>query len=136
MSRTSRTKGTLILDSEGLSKIVCDDHRFLARVAEARKANILAIVSAATLVEARDPKVSQERFDWAVSRLTIKPVTEDVARSASRLLAEHGMHGHQHAIDAMVAATALGVPGRRIMLTSDPKDMNKLCGKSVRVVGI
>jgi predicted nucleic acid-binding protein len=136
MSRTSRTKGTLILDSEGLSKIVRDDHRFLARVAEARKANMLTVVSAATLVEARDPKVSQERFDWAVSRLTIKPVTEDVARSASQLLAEHGMHGHQHAIDAMVAATALGVPGRRIMLTSDPKDMNKLCGKSIRVVGI
>ncbi len=97
---------------------------------------MLTVVNAATLVEARDPKVSQERFDWAVSRLTIKPVTEDVARSASQLLAEHGMHGHQHAIDAMVAATALGVPGRRIMLTSDPKDMNKLCGKSVRVVGI
>jgi len=128
--------GTLILDSEGLSKVIRDDHRFLARVVEARKASMLTVVSAATLVEARDPKTTQARFDWAISRVTIQPVTEDVAREASRLLSEHGMDGHQHAIDAVVAATALGARGPRIMLTSDPDDMNKLCGKSVRVVAI
>jgi predicted nucleic acid-binding protein len=126
--------GTMILDSEGLSKIVAKDRWVLSQLADARKSGMLTIVSAATLVEARDPKVSQARFDWAVSRLTIKPVTEEVARAASMLLAEARLHGHEHAIDAMVAATALAMPGRRIILTSDPKDMDKLCGKSVRVV--
>jgi predicted nucleic acid-binding protein len=130
-------KGTLILDSEGLSKVVAKDRWVLSQLADARKSGVLTAVSAATLVEARDPKVSQERFDWAVSRLTVKPVTEEIARAASRLLAKAGMHGHEHAIDAMVAATAIQATGPRIMLTSDPQDMYKLCeNKSVRVVEI
>jgi predicted nucleic acid-binding protein len=95
---------------------------------------MLVVTSAATLVEARDPRTSQARFDWALSRLTIEPVTEEVARAASRLLGKHGMHGHQHAIDAMVAATALAARAPKVILTSDPDDMARLCGASVRVV--
>jgi predicted nucleic acid-binding protein len=78
--------------------------------------------------------MDQARFDWAVSRLVIEPVTEDIARTASKLLALHGLHGHPHAIDAMVAATALAATPPRILLTSDPKDLAKLCGVGVRVV--
>ena len=94
------------------------------------------MVSAATLVEARNPQMNQARFDWAVSRLVIEPVTGNVARAASSLLAARGLHGHQHAIDAMVAATALAAPAPRILLTSDAEDLAILCGRSVRVVKI
>lgn len=128
--------GTVVLDSEGLSAIVNKDRWVMSQVTVARQDGMRVMTSAATLVEARDPRVNQARFDWAVSRLEVMPVTEAIARSASRLLAERGMYGHQHAIDAMLAATAIEAPGPRTVFTSDPKDMDKLCGKSVRVVGI
>jgi predicted nucleic acid-binding protein len=126
--------GTLILDCEGLSRIVDEDRWVMTQVKGARVDRMLVVTSAATLVESRDPRMKQARFDWALSCLTIEPVTEEVAREASRLLGKHGMHGHQHAIDAMIAATALAAPAPRIMLTSDPDDMARLCGASVRVV--
>ena len=126
--------GTLILDSEGLSRVIDDERWVMTQVKSARLNRMLVVTSAATLVEARDPRMKQARFDWALSRLTIEPVSEEVAREASRLLGKHRMHGHGHAIDAMVAATALAASAPRIMLTSDPDDMARLCGASVRVV--
>jgi predicted nucleic acid-binding protein len=126
--------GTLVLDCDGLSKVVLKDRTAMARLAQARVDSLRVVTSAATLVEARDPRTNQARFDWAVSRLVIEPVTEDLARAASKLLAAHRLHGHQHAIDAMVAATALAAAAPRIVLTSDPQDLAMLCGQSVRIV--
>jgi predicted nucleic acid-binding protein len=108
----------------------------MARLAQARIDGLRVVASAATLAEARDPRTTQARFDWAVSRLVIEPVTEDLGRAASKLVAAHQMRGHQHAIDAMVAATALAAAPPRILLTSDPDDLAILCGRSVRVVRI
>lgn len=126
--------GTLVLDCDGLSKIVLKDRMAMARLAQARVDGLRVVASAATLVEARDPSMNQARFDWAASRLVIEPVTEALARAASRLLASRRWHGHQHAMDAMAAATALAASPPRILLTSDPQDLGMLCGESVRVV--
>jgi predicted nucleic acid-binding protein len=128
--------GTLVLDCEGLSNVVLRDRATMARLAQARIDGLRVVASAATLVEARDPRTDQASFDWATSHLVVEPVTEDIARDASRLLAQHRLHGHQHAIDAMVAATALAAPAPRIVLTSDPADMTLLCGKSIRAVRV
>lgn len=128
--------GTLVLDCEGVSKTVLRDRMVMARLAQASMDGLRVITSAATLVEARHPRMDQARFDWAVSRLVVVPVTETIARAASRLLAARGLHGHRYAIDAMVAATALAAAAPRIVLTSDPHDLTKLCGNSVRVVRI
>jgi predicted nucleic acid-binding protein len=125
---------TLVLDCEGFSKVVLRDRAVMARLAQARIDGLRVVASAAALVEARDPRMSQARFDWAASRLVIEPVTEDVARSAAKLLSVHRLGGHRHAIDAMVAATALAAPPPRVLLTSDPEDLAILCGRSVRVV--
>jgi predicted nucleic acid-binding protein len=126
--------GTLVLDRDGLSKIVAKDRMVMARLAQARVDGLRVVASAATLVEARDPGMNQARLDWAASRLVIEPVTETLARAAARLLASRRWHGHQHAMDAMVAATALAAPPPRILLTSDPQELGMLCGESVRVV--
>jgi hypothetical protein len=126
--------GTLVLDSEGLSKTVLRDRVVMARLTQARLDGLRVVTSAATLVEARNPRMDQARFDWAVSRLVIEPVTEGIARAASKLLAAHGRHGHQYAIDAIVAATARAAAAPTILLTSDPVDLTLLCGESVRVV--
>ena len=128
--------GTLVLDCEGLSKVVLKDRAMMARLAQADIDGLRVVISAATLVEARDPRMDQARFDWAVSRLVIEPVSEDIARAASKLLAAHRLHGHQHAIDAMVAATALAAPAPRLLLTSDPQDLARLCREGVRIVKI
>lgn len=125
-----------MLDCAGVSKTVLKDRMVMACLTQARLDGLRVITSAATLVEARHPRMAQARFEWAVSRLVIVPVTEAIARAASRLLAARGLHGHRHAIDAMVAATALAAAAPRIMLTSDPGDLATLCGNSVRLVRI
>lgn len=124
---------TLVLDSEGLSKAVLRDRELQEWLTAAEREDTRVIVSAATLVEARNPKIPQARFDWTVSRMHIEPISEAVARHASQLLATAGLHGHKYAIDAMVAATALSVPGPALVLTSDPEDLKALCGDPVRV---
>ena len=123
-----------MLDCEGLSKIVLRDRATMARLAQASIDGLRVVVSAATLVEARDPRMDQARFGWTVSRLVIEPVSEEIARTASSLLAACRLHGHRHAIAAMVAATALAAAAPAILLTSDPEDLIALCGKAVRVV--
>ena len=126
--------GTIVLDCDGLSKIVLNDRPTMALLTRANIDGLRIVASAATLVEARDPRIGQARFDWAISRLVIEPVTEDIARAASKLLAAHRRHGHRHAIDAMVAATALAAPAPRLLLTSDAEDLARLCGETVRIV--
>jgi predicted nucleic acid-binding protein len=106
----------------------------MARLAQASIDGLSVVTSAATLVEARDPGMGQARFDWAISRLVIEPVTEDVGRAASKLLAAHRLHGHRHATDAMVAATALAASAPIALVTSDPEDLARLCGQTVRIV--
>ncbi|MEU9173971.1 hypothetical protein AB0D34_40455 [Streptomyces sp. NPDC048420] len=46
------------------------------------------------------------------------------------------LHGHKYAIDSVVAASALGYSGSRIIVTSDLDDMTMLCGDAVRCVSV
>lgn len=59
----------------------------------------------------------------------------DAGRAAA-LLADAGRHGHPHAIDAMVAATAFAAPGPVAVLASDPDDLAALCGGRVTLIKI
>jgi hypothetical protein len=61
-----------------------------------------------------------------LSRITVVPVTAQIARRAGELLGATGLSGHRCAIDAVVAATALGLARPIVLLTSDPDDMNRL----------
>lgn len=124
----------MLLDCEGLSLMVRDDRRVMAMLEQAWRDDLVVAASALTLVEARDPRVHEARFDWAVSRIDVIPVSDEIARSASRLLGQTGRHGHADAIDAVVAATALAAPGLTAVLTSDPDDISTLTQGKVRVV--
>ncbi|MEW1692341.1 type II toxin-antitoxin system VapC family toxin [Streptomyces sp. NPDC091265] len=128
--------GTLVLDCEGLSKLVRRTPEITEWLTAAEAEDIRVVTSSVTLVEARDPKVSQARFDYAVSRVNIIPPNEAVARHASRLLAAAGLRGHKYALDAIVAATALTSPAPVTVLTSDPEDLLMLCGPRVRVIKV
>ncbi|MFD8944139.1 type II toxin-antitoxin system VapC family toxin [Streptomyces californicus] len=128
--------GTLVLDCEGLSQLVRRAPEITEWLTAAEAEDIRVVASSVTLVEARDPRISQARFDYAVSRMNIVPPTEAVARHASKLLAAAGLHGHTYALDAIVAATALTSPAPVTVLTSDPEDLLMLCGHGVRVIKV
>lgn len=65
-------------------------------------------------------------------RITVLPVTAQIARRASELLGAAGLAGHRCAIDAIVAATALGLKPPIVLLASDLDDMRKLTGEPSR----
>ncbi|ORT59787.1 DNA-binding protein [Streptomyces sp. CB03238] len=128
--------GTLVLDCEGLSKLVRRNPELTEWLVAADAEDVRVITSSVTLVEARDPKIHQAQFDHAISRVNIIPPTEPITRRASKLLASAGLHGHEYALDAIVAATALASPGPVTVLTSDPEDLGMLCGIGVTVIGV
>jgi predicted nucleic acid-binding protein len=127
---------TLILDSEGLAKAVLRDRELTAWLTAARAEDERVITSAATLVEVVHPRINRPSFEWVISRIAVEPVTAEIARQAGILLEQAGCHGHKHAIDAILAATALSSRGPTTVLTSDPDDIGLLCGKHVHVVKI
>ncbi|MCQ0023675.1 PIN domain-containing protein [Streptomyces somaliensis DSM 40738] len=128
--------GTLVLDSEGLAKAVLRDRTVTHWFALARADDLRVITSAATLVEVVHPRINRPALEWTLSRLVVEPITEPIARHAAALLADVGLHGHKHAIDAMLAATALAAPGPATILTSDHEDLIALCGGRATVIKI
>ncbi len=128
--------GTLVLDSEGLSKYVSRDRETVAWLAAAFARDVRVITSTATLVEVVHPKINMPALMWALSRVVVEPVTEEIAHAATTLLREAGLHGHKYAIDAMLAATALAAPGPVTVLTSDPEDLTALCGTRLAAVKV
>ncbi|MEU8200443.1 PIN domain-containing protein [Streptosporangium sp. NPDC049046] len=137
MTRSPATPGgTLVLDSEGLAKVVLRDRTVTTWLALARADDLRVITSAATLVEVVHPRIKRPALEWSLSRLVVEPVTEPIARHAATLLADAGLHGHKYAIDAMLSATALAAPGPVTVLTSDPEDIAALCGGRVIVIKV
>jgi hypothetical protein len=61
-----------------------------------------------------------------LSRIAAASVSPEIGRRAGELLGTTGMSGHRCAIDAVVAATALGLARPVLLLTSDPDDLSRL----------
>lgn len=136
--QTTRTlpPGTLVLDSEGLSRAIAHDRDVIKRLSWAHKNDVPVVISAATLVEAIHPRIDRKALAWRLSKLILEPVSEQTARLATELLANAGKHGHSHAIDAMVCATAVASPKPVRVLTSDPDDITDLAGDHVSVIPV
>ncbi|MEU0875518.1 DNA-binding protein [Nocardia brasiliensis] len=126
--------GTLVLDCEGLSRLLDDSLPVVALVAEARSRGMEVVISALTIIEAAHRKTDRARLSWLLSALRVESVDDRTAKAASALLLGAGLHGHEHAIDAVVAEMAVRQAPPVVMLTSDPDDMRKLCGETVRLV--
>lgn len=118
--------GTLVLDSEGLSKLAAGDPRARAHLeaAVARRARVA--VSAITLTEVLRGGPRDAAVHRVLSRITVVPVSPETARHAGELLGATGLSGHRCAIDAVVAATALELERPTVLLTSDPDDLSRL----------
>jgi len=118
--------GTLVLDAEGLSKLAAGDARTRGYLDSAVARGARIVVSAITLTETLRGSPRDAAVHRVLSRITIVPVTAAIAGRAGELLGTTDLSGHRCAIDAVVAATALGVERPVVLLTSDPDDLNKL----------
>jgi predicted nucleic acid-binding protein len=109
----------------------------VALVEAARRAHTLVAVSALTVVETAHGRTDLARLEWILSRLTVAGVETSDAMTAVRLLRDAGgLHGHTHAIDALVAALALRLGGKPTVVTSDPSDWTRLVGDRVIIAAI
>ena len=128
--------GTLILDCEGLSRLIARDREVMRILADGTDAGYDRVIAAPTLLEASHGKINRSRWNFVLSQLRIEPLTVELAKEAAELLQRTDLHGHKYAIDAMVAVTAMRQPGPVVLLTSDIDDMSKLCGKRIELVGL
>jgi predicted nucleic acid-binding protein len=137
MSRArARPAGTLVLDCEGLAKAVSRTREITEWLALARADDLRVVTSAAIVAEVTHPKVNRPALEWTLSRIVVEPVTEAIARRAAAILADAGLHGHSHAVDAMLSATALAASAPVTVLTSEPEDISALCGTGITVIKI
>jgi predicted nucleic acid-binding protein len=118
--------GTLVLDSEGVSKLAAGDARTRAYLDTACARRAQVAVSAITLTETLRGSPRDATVHRVLSRVTVVPVTAQIARRAGELLGATGLSGHRCAIDAVVAATAIELERPIVLLTSNPDDMNRL----------
>lgn len=118
--------GTLVLDSEGLSKLASNDERAVVLVEKANRRNMKVTISTVTLTEVLRGGPRDAAVNRTLKKIIKVDVTPSLAQAAGELLGCTGLSGHRCAIDAIVAATALTSPGPTVILTSDPNDMSKL----------
>lgn len=130
--------GTLVLDSEGLSKLAAGDARARAYLATARARGARVVVSAITLAEVLRGGSRDASVHRVIARIIVWPVDPELGRAAGELLGANGLPGHRCTVDSVVAATALAMARPVVLLTSDPDDLNRLveepaCPKHQRV---
>lgn len=129
-------EGTVVLDCEGLSKLLNDHEPVVALIAEGRNRGMEVVISALTIIEAAHRRTDKARLAWILSGMRIVSIGEEEAKAASAMLINSGLHGHKYAIDAAVAEMALRQRRPVVLLTSDIDDMKKLCGDRVRLVAV
>ncbi|MEU7690423.1 type II toxin-antitoxin system VapC family toxin [Microbispora hainanensis] len=128
--------GTLVLDSEGLSRLYRKDRSVLALLAAAEEEGVRVVTTVMTTLEADDERVHPARVRWVLSRIDVLDVTREVGAEAAALLRTHRLRGHRYAIDAVLAASARVAARPVTVLTSDPADLTPLCGDHVEIVKI
>ncbi|WP_233608013.1 type II toxin-antitoxin system VapC family toxin [Nocardia stercoris] len=106
----------------------------MAFVQECRKLGMRVAVSALTIIEATHAGTDRKRLAWLLSGMHIEPVDDSAAHLASKLLQANGLHGHTHAIDAVVAEAAIRQSAPVVLMTSDLDDMTTLCGDEVHLI--
>ncbi|MFD6098499.1 type II toxin-antitoxin system VapC family toxin [Nocardiopsis flavescens] len=118
--------GTLVLDSEGLSKLASGDRPARAHLQVALKRGATVVISAITLTEVLRGGFRDTEVHRVLARVTVVPVSPEAARASGELLGRTGLSGHRCAIDAVVAQNALRQERPVLLLTSDPDDMRRL----------
>ncbi|MFG2078053.1 hypothetical protein [Nonomuraea maritima] len=138
MNKRSGARGStplriFVLDCEALSLAVRGDRKMIAWLDLAARGQAEVVTSPTTVVEAHDDRTTEQRWDWVLSRLDVADIGKDEAREARRLLADAQLHGHKHAIDAVLAVIARRQKGQVTVFTSDVDDLEKLVPDTIVV---
>lgn len=123
-----------LLDKRGPLPDGAGEAAMKRRLKMAKASGSRVMTTSMTLIEAFDPTRYLPAWHRALSLIRVEPVTEEIAKEATGLLKETGLHGHKYATDAALAAVALRQPGPVTVFTSDEDDMRKLCADRVVVV--
>ncbi|WP_328471392.1 hypothetical protein [Streptomyces sp. NBC_00448] len=115
-----------VLDREASSLAVRGDRKIIAWLDLAARGEAVVVTSPMTLVDAYDGRITEQRWDWVLSRLKVADIGKDEARQARRLLADAKLHGHKYAIDAGLAVVARRQQGRATVFIPDVDDLEKL----------
>ncbi len=122
-----------VLDRQALSLAVRGDKKMIAWLDLAARGQAEVVTSPMTVVEAHDGRITEQRWDWVLSRLNVPHIGKDEARQARRLLADAKLHGHKYAIDAVLAVIARQQKGQVTVFTSDVDDLEKLVPDTIVV---
>lgn len=131
--RAQRRLRVFVLDGEALSLAVRGDRKMIAWLDLASKGAAEVVTSPMTLIEAYDDRTTEQRWDWVLSRLQVVDIGKAEARQARRLLAAQKLHGHKHAIDAVLAVIARQQSGHVTVFTSDVDDLERLLPNTIVV---
>lgn len=131
---------SLLLDSEALSAFAAGRSSMQAWATVARRTDSVLYASTLTLTEVTDGTARDAQVHRAVNAVRLESVTEQVGFRAGSLRVRAVVtrrKARDLTVDAVVAATALVLPGPTIVLTSDQSDLGLLLdGTAVRVEGI
>ena len=126
MARLPGVVGALVLDAEGLVKLVSGDLQARSHFEVARRAGRPVVTAASALAEVLRGGPSDARMHRVLGRMTVVPIDEAQGRAAGELLGRSGLSGHRCALDALLAVIALDQPRPVVLLTSDPRDLARL----------
>lgn len=126
-----------VLDSEALSALAFPRER--TRAARRAQAVLTAVerwggracVPAPVIAEVARSGPRRAAVDHVLRRLPVVDTDRRIATSAGLLLGQHGLDS-RHAVDAFVAATAIGARPA-VVLTGDPNDLTRLMGDEAGV---
>jgi predicted nucleic acid-binding protein len=118
--------GTLVLDADGLSKLAAKDRRAQTFFEAARAHRGRVITAASTLPEVLRGGPRDAAVHHWLKLIAVVPLDKELGRAAGELLGRTGLSGHRCALDALLAVVALAQPRPVVLLTSDPRDLEKL----------
>ncbi|MBW3647486.1 MAG: PIN domain-containing protein [Actinobacteria bacterium] len=123
MRRDAPRFATLLLDSDGLSKLATRQVRMRVLLERAHRLDAEVVVPWTALAETLQGP-NKPAVLYALSITHLIEIAEQHYREAADLMELTGMGGHT--IDALVVAAALGLSRPVVIVTSDPDDMRRL----------
>jgi predicted nucleic acid-binding protein len=84
------------------------------------------VTAASTLTEVLRGGSRDAAVHYWLKLIKVVPLDKELGRAAGELLGKTGLSGHRWALDALLAAVALAQPRPVVLLTSDPRDLEKL----------
>jgi len=118
--------GALVLDAAGLTKLAAGDLATRARFETAKRHRGHIVTAASTLTEVLRGGQRDAEMHRILRDVEVIGIDGRFGRAAGELLGEAGLSGHRYALDALLAVVALAQRRPVVVLTSDPRDLEKL----------